>query len=131
MAVVLVAINLTLIPRWGLLGAASAGAVVTIVSNLWYLSEVRKSLGIRPSLRKYFALILPATVMIASLLLFRGFVIANWPAWGAVVASLSLAYVIFVGVSLLVALDLDDRDIARAVWSKILQMTSARATGGA
>ena len=68
--------------------------------------------------------------MTAFLLLFRGFVIANWPAWGAVLAGLSLAYVIFVGVSLLVALDLDDRDIARAVWSKVLQMAGARATGG-
>lgn len=131
MAVVLVTVNLALIPRWGILGAASAGAAVNIVSNLWYLAEVRKSLGIRPSLRKYFALTLPAAVMIASLLLFREFVTVNWPAWGAVVAGLSLGYVIFVGMSLLVALDPDDRDIARAVWSKVLQMTGARATGGA
>lgn len=128
MAVVLVAVNLTLIPRWGLLGAASAGAAVTIVSNLWYLAEVRKYLGIRPSLRKYFALTLPAAVMIAFLLLFREFVTVNWPAWGVVAVGLALGYAIFVGMSLLVALDPDDRDIARVAWSKILQMTSARAT---
>lgn len=131
MAVILVAANLMLIPRWGLLGAASAGATVNIASNLWYLAEVHKSLGIRPSLRKYFALALPAAVMIVSLLLFRAVVSIHWSAWEAVAAGLALGYLIFVGLSLLVALDPDDRDIARAVWSKILQMTGGRASGGA
>jgi O-antigen/teichoic acid export membrane protein len=131
MAVVLVSANLILIPRWGLLGAASAGAGVNIVSNLWYLAEVRASLGIRPSMRKYLALALPTAVMIVPLLLFRAFVSVRWSAWEAVAAGLALSYVIFVGISLLAALDPDDRDIARAIWLKIRQMTGARANGGA
>jgi hypothetical protein len=69
--------------------------------------------------------------MIVLLLLFRAFVSVRWSAWEAVAAGLALSYVIFVGISLLAALDPDDRDIARAIWFKIRQMTGARANGGA
>jgi O-antigen/teichoic acid export membrane protein len=125
MAVVVVALNLALIPLLGLLGAALVGAAVNAASNLWYLAEVRRALGIRPSASKYAALIAPTAVMLAAVLLFRRFVTAPWPAWGAILAGLAIAYVFFVGVSALVGFDSDDRVIAHAIRSKVLEMTGA------
>jgi O-antigen/teichoic acid export membrane protein len=122
MAVVVVVMNLTLIPLMGLLGAAIAGAVVNALSNLWYLAEVRNSLGIRPSWKKYIALAAPTATTIALIWLLRGLVTTTWPTWAAVVVALALGYVVFLGTSLL-TLDPDDRVIARAVGSKLLEMT--------
>jgi O-antigen/teichoic acid export membrane protein len=122
MALTLVAANLLLIPRIGLLGAALAGAAVTAVSNLWYLAEVRRSLGILPSLRKYRDLFVPAAVMIGSVLLVRYFASATWPAWWGILFAVAVGYTVFVASSLLF-LDADDRDIARAIWTRVVGMT--------
>jgi O-antigen/teichoic acid export membrane protein len=125
MAVVVVGMNLALIPRMGLLGAALAGAVVNAATNLWSLAEVRKSLGIVPSARKYVALTAPTVAMTATVLLFQHFVAATWPAWGAVLAGLTIGYLVFATASLL-ALDSDDRVIARVIWSRVREIAGAR-----
>lgn len=122
MAVVLIVMNLVLIPRMGLLGAALAGAVVNAATNLWCLAEVRRSLGIMPSASKYVALVAPTAAMMVIVLVFKQFIAATWPAWAAILASLTIGYVAFAGASLL-ALDSDDRVVARAIWSRILEMT--------
>jgi O-antigen/teichoic acid export membrane protein len=123
MALILVATNLVLIPRIGLLGAAFAGAGVTAVSNIWYLVQVRRSLGIWPSLSKYRALIVPAATMLAAVLLFRHYAATVWPTWLTIGAALAVSYVTFIGASLL-ALDTDDRMVAQALWSKVIGMSS-------
>ena len=125
MAVVVVAMNLALIPRMGLLGAALAGAAVNAATNLWSLAEVRKSLGIVPSARKYVALVAPTVAMIAMVLLFQQFVAATWPAWAAVLAGLTIGYLVFAAASLL-ALDPDDRVIARIIWSRVREIAGAK-----
>lgn len=122
MAAVLVMANLLLIPRIGLLGAALAGATVTAVSNLWYLAEVNRSLGIRPSLRKYRDLVVPAALMIGCVLLIRHSAPAAWPSWWAVVLAAIVGYTVFIASSLLF-LDSDDRDIAEAIWARVLALT--------
>jgi hypothetical protein len=124
MAVVVVALNLVLIPRMGLLGAALAGAIVNAGTNLWYLAEVRKSLGIVPSGRKYFALVFPTVAMTAIVLLLRHFVPTAWPV-GCDSRRLDDSYFIFAGASLF-ALDADDRVIARMIWSRVREITGAR-----
>jgi O-antigen/teichoic acid export membrane protein len=119
MAAILVALNLVLIPRMGLLGAATAVALVTATTNLWYLSQVRRSLGIAPSMKKYVSLLIPAISAISATLLFRQFVASGMRAWTAILFALVIAYSVFAGISFLIALDSDDREIARAAWSKI------------
>jgi O-antigen/teichoic acid export membrane protein len=132
MAVVVVGMSLTLIPLMGMLGAALAVAAVNAASNLWYLTEVRRSLGIWPSARKYAALIMPTAAMTGVVWLFREFAATTWPAWAAVVVALAIGYVVFLGASLLLALDADDRVIAHAVRSNVLEMmgVSAKSAGG-
>jgi len=119
MAVVLVVMNILLIPVLGLLGAALAGAAVTAVANLWYLAEVRRTLGLLPSAKKYVALLLPTAAMLTAVLIFRQFLAGNWPAWATVAVALTIGYIAFVGVWLL-TLDPDDEEIAGAIWKKIL-----------
>jgi O-antigen/teichoic acid export membrane protein len=121
MAFALVAANLALIPQLGLLGAGLVGAAVAAVTNLWGLAEVHKALGIQPSAGKYAALVLPTVAMVGSVLLLQHFVAARWPAWVAVLAALTIGYLVFGCVSLL-SLDADDRLVARAIWSRIRQM---------
>jgi O-antigen/teichoic acid export membrane protein len=119
MAAVLVATNLLLIPYLGLLGAALAGAAVTAASNLWYLGEVRRTLGIRPPLSKYRALLIPTTLMILCVLLIHRFAISTWHAWWTILVALAVGYLVFVATSLLF-LDGDDRVVAEAIWTKLL-----------
>ena len=124
MAVALVVANLLLIPRIGLLGAAAAGAIITVLSNLWYLREVHASLGIRPSLRKYRDLLMPALLMVVVVMLIRRFVTIAAPAWAIILLALAAGYSVFIVASLLF-LDDDDREVADAIWSRIAGMTGA------
>jgi O-antigen/teichoic acid export membrane protein len=119
MAATLIVLNLILIPRMGLLGAATAVALVTATTNLWYLSQVRRSLGIVPSLKKYVSLLIPVIAAVTATLLFRQFLASGMHAWIAILFALLIAYSVFAGISFLIALDSDDREIARAAWTKI------------
>ena len=125
MAVVVVGLNLLLIPWMGLLGAALAGAAVNAGTNLWSLTEVRKSLGIVPSARKYFALVTPTVITIAAVRLLQQFLPAAWPGWASILAGLTIGYLVFAASSLL-ALDADDRVIARVIWSRLREVAVAR-----
>jgi O-antigen/teichoic acid export membrane protein len=113
MALLLIAINLLLIPRYGL-GAAVAAATIAVTTNLLCLWEVRRSLGISPSLNKYRGLIVPAALTTASILLIRNFVRTPWPHWWIIGAALIVSYVVFIASSLWF-LDDDDREIAEAI----------------
>ena len=52
--------NITLIPVFGVVGAALASATVNVAGNFWNLMQVRKALQISPYNRSYFALAIPA-----------------------------------------------------------------------
>jgi O-antigen/teichoic acid export membrane protein len=122
MTIVSVMTNLTLIPIFGLVGAALASACVNAGGNIWNLHEVRKALGISPYNRSYFALLIPSMSALSALLLLR-FVIGstawiNYP-WVAVVLSLLLVYAVFGGLAVAFALDPDDRMIARSAWAQL------------
>jgi O-antigen/teichoic acid export membrane protein len=118
MAVALVATNLLLIPRIGPLGAIVASAAVTALSNLWYLGEVRRSLGIRPSLSKYRQLLVPAAVMMSLVLAVWRFANAKGPAWLVIIAALTMGYAGMIGTWLFFR-DQDDRAVTEAIWSKL------------
>ena len=119
MACGMVVLNLVLIPKWGIVGAAVGAAVVNAVTNVWYLGEVRQRLGLLPYNRSYWRLLLPICGNLAVLLVARRILQAVRPEWLAVVAGLALAYCAFLAIAMLFGLDADDRLIAGAVWSKV------------
>jgi len=70
-------------------------------------------------------LVAPTVAMIAMVLLFQHFVAATWPAWAAVLAGLTIGYLVFAAASLL-ALDSDDRVIARIIRTRVREIAGAR-----
>ena len=127
--IVTVTLGLMLVPRFGIVGAATAVAVTTVFTNICYVVQVRKVLGFFPHGRHSLRLILPtlvsAAVVLCLHLLFHGV----RPSWLAIVMGLTLGYVTFLGVSLLSGIDADDRLIGRAVWSKMKGILPCQAWG--
>jgi O-antigen/teichoic acid export membrane protein len=119
MAFVMVALSLALIPRWGISGAAAGAAVTNAVTNVWYLREVRRTLGLFPTGRGYLRLLPSLTGNLVVLLLLRATQTAVHPRWLVIAAGLLLGYVVFIGVALAFGLDADDQLIARAIWSRV------------
>ena len=114
----MVVLNIVLIPKWGLAGAAIAAAATVAVSNLWYLAEVKRALHLMPYNRSQVRLIVPLIVCIAAVFAVRMF-FRNQPAWLSAGCGLALGYAVFIAVALLAGLDDDDRMIARAVWKRV------------
>lgn len=119
MACVMIALNVLLIPKWGITGAAVGAAVTNIGTNIWCLAEVRRRLGLFPYSSSYWRLLLPLGGSLALLLAVRTGLGAVRPDWMVVAVGLSLAYLAFIATAMAVGLDADDRLIARAAWSKL------------
>jgi len=119
MAFLMVGLSALLVPRWGIMGAAVAAALVNIGVNAWNLIEVRLTLGFTPYNRGYFQL-LPPTIVVALITLalnrYRNMFRHDWLALGA---ALALAYGVFAAMILAKGLDADDRLILDAIWSRV------------
>lgn len=115
MAGVICAMNLLLIPRWGITGAAIAAALSNILTNLWYLREVRNALGLQPYNRGYLRLVLPLALTCVALFGVRAALSASSPAWLLIAAGMVVAYLTFAGIVLLCGFDADDHLIASAI----------------
>lgn len=119
MAVVTILMNLVLVPRWGVTGAAVASALTNIVMNLWCLRDVYRALDLFPYNRNYFRLAFPAAGTILALLLSQRVFSTIRPEWIGMALGLVAAYAIFFTVALALGLDADDRLITQAVWPRI------------
>jgi O-antigen/teichoic acid export membrane protein len=124
MTAVMVVLNVILIPRFGILGAALATAVTAIVSNIWYLMEVRSALGISPYNWRYLHLV-PAVLVSSGLVVGMRWATNSFrPQWAVIVLSAALSYIALVGISMMVGLDEGDRIVAHAVWARVRGMFS-------
>jgi O-antigen/teichoic acid export membrane protein len=119
MAGIMLAANLLLVPRWGLMGAATVGAAINVFTNLWCLREVRECLRMSPYNRSYLRLSLPASGAIVVTLLLRAALKAVRPQWLVILIGLTLAYLVFAGITWAFGLNADDQLIAGAAWSRI------------
>ena len=118
MAIVMVALGFLLIPGWGILGAAIASAITNLVSNLWYLWEVRRKLKMSPYNIGYFRLLFPLTGMLLVLLIERQFPFQLRFDWIVIILALVAGYGAFIGIALVCGLNSDDRIILDAIWSR-------------
>jgi O-antigen/teichoic acid export membrane protein len=115
---VAVALGVVLVPRWGIVGAALASAVTTILTNAWNLAQVRAVLGFLPYNRRSLRLVLPVTACALAVVCSKALFAGPRPAWSLILI-LAMAYAVFFAVSLRSGLDEDDRLIAGAAWAKI------------
>ena len=112
-------INITLIPVFGIIGAALAAVVVNVAGNLWNLAEVRKALAIFPYNRGYFALALPGLLSVAAVIALRIWVLPLTRPWLGILAALIVSYIVFAGFAVKFSLDDDDRMIAASAWAQL------------
>jgi O-antigen/teichoic acid export membrane protein len=117
-AVLMVALNVLLVPRRGIVGAGLATALTVAVTNLWFLVGVRRELKFYPYKRSFLRLAPPLAASVAILVwLHSRFPVQ--PAWLGIALALPSAYAVFFGIASVWALDEDDRVIARAVWARL------------
>lgn len=119
MAILMVLLNVLFVPRWGINGAAAATAIVTAVSNVWSVFEVRRRLGLFPYNLGYLRLLPPLAGTMIILLVVRAVFPMLRPEWLVIGVSLALGYAAFVGIAVAVGLDADDQLIAHAMRSRI------------
>ncbi|HET9407612.1 MAG TPA: flippase [Candidatus Sulfotelmatobacter sp.] len=116
MAGISIALNVLLIPAYGIVGAAMAAACVNVAGNVWNLWEVRRALHISPYNRSYSALILPTAGMLTGIFLFRHFLNSFAHAWLGLGLALIGSYVLFGALTVWFGLDSEDRLMARGAW---------------
>jgi hypothetical protein len=98
-----------------------------VMSNLWYLREVRAALGFSPYNRRYWHLLPAALASVMLVLGLRVSLASLRPEWLAILIGGAAGYFALVGVAALLGLDEDDRLLANAVRSR-LRMGFRRST---
>jgi O-antigen/teichoic acid export membrane protein len=106
-----VALNLLLIPRYGINGAALAWAVSLTVVNVARVEQVRRSLGVLPFGRATAKGMVAGMVALTSAVAVRTLV----PSTGQLLVGLPVLVAVYVGVLLTLRIDADDRATLRAV----------------
>jgi O-antigen/teichoic acid export membrane protein len=119
MSCVMFVVAMLLIPKWGIVGAAIAASLTNVLTNVWCLREVQRSLGLLPFTRSYLRMGVPTLCTLLVLLLWKESLRIFHPAWLVVGMGFLLAYAIFLPVTLACGLDPDDRLIASGVWSRV------------
>jgi O-antigen/teichoic acid export membrane protein len=127
MAAVMVILSFSLIPLWGIVGAAMAAALTNVGMNVWNLLEVRTALHLTPYNRSYIRLLPPAIAALSLMILAKKYSALFHSDWLAVGTTLALSYVVFAAIVLAVGLDSDDRMIASSIWSRIRAAFSGEA----
>jgi len=95
-----------------------AAAVTSAASNILYLREVDRALGLRPTRRGYLQLIAPLAAALAVCLFLRAR-LGHGHAAVVIGSSLVLAYFAFSGVALLFGRSPDDRLVANTIWKRL------------
>lgn len=112
-----IGLNLYLIPRYGVLGAAIATSVALAAINIVGLIEVKLLLGIWPYRLSYVKLVVATAAALAGNLLLR----ANTPEFGVFVVTgiLAATFIVFLGVLALLGFEKDDRMLMRRAVAKL------------
>jgi O-antigen/teichoic acid export membrane protein len=117
--VFMILINIILIPRWGIKGAAIGAAFATVSTNVLSLREVRSALGITPYNRGYLRVVPAVVAMILTTIALRHFGDCFDSKVLLILGSAAIAYAILVAATLSIGLDSDDRVVTTAIWLRI------------
>ena len=120
-----VLLNVVLIPRLGMTGAAIASAVTTASMNLLWLWDVKNKLNLLPSGRGYFCLLLPTGITIAVLAVLRSLFRSGVPGFAVVLLGLGASYAAFGLSALRFALEPQDKALMAGAVTRIRGMFSA------
>ena len=118
-AVLNIILNLILVPRYGINGAAFATMICCIILNLTLMLEARHFLNIIPLRRKVFRITLAAIIPTILLLYVRQFILINLLSIILIGISFSLIYLILIFATR--CLDENDLMIAKSLKSKFIK----------
>jgi len=118
MAAVMVGLCVSLVPIWGLLGAAVAAAITNAGTNVWNLFEVRSALRLSAYNWSY-AKLVPSIGSAALVALLLSRTMLGRLDWIVLLAAVLLAYGAFAAVTFALGFDADDRLVANAVWARV------------
>ena len=122
LAPVILGLKLVLIPSLGLMGAAVGSALGIAISNLAYLWQVKKYLGMQPLNRGYLRLIVPVlSAAIAAVMVRAVAMRVSLPAAPTIVLALILTYVVF-GTLAAYALNQEEQTLATIAWQRTRSM---------
>jgi len=123
--VLTIILNLILIPRLGLLGAALVASSANVLMNILLLRDVIRILSLKPSLSGYMSLMMPTAGCLLSVVLVR-FVSGAHDNLLSVALALILGYFVFLLLLGSLGLDEPERALAMRAWQR-LRMASGRA----
>lgn len=115
-------LNLALIPRVGLIGAAIATAATNVSLNLLWFRDVRNRLSLFPSRQGYVSLLLPTALTVLALVLVRTSLRGHLPDAVFVLLGLTAGYIAFALSALRFALDPQDKILAASAYARIRGM---------
>jgi O-antigen/teichoic acid export membrane protein len=124
MMLVNVVLNLVLIPRWGITGAALATACAVSGLYLLGLLQVKRTLRLWPYDRRYLKGLLAAAVTTVALFLLRTWTAA--PPVLDLLLTLLVSAAVFGAVLLLSGLDAEDREFLRVARARLASAGAAR-----
>ena len=120
-AAMMIGLNIFLVPRFGIAGAAIAATVTTVTTNIWALASVRRILKVFPYNAGYLKLVCPSAFTITGTLALARVAGGTHEAWKVAGAGLLVAYGIFIATIFLFGLDEDDHELAKIAWVRVRQ----------
>lgn len=121
-----IALNLGLIPVWGVVGASVASATANVLINFMYLWHVRHTLALMPSGKSYWLLIWPTLATLAVVLVLRTTLKGGHLQIVVMAIALISAYAVFVLSAMVFGLEPDDKLIALNAWGRVRSMFGER-----
>ncbi|MGA2697503.1 MAG: flippase [Terriglobales bacterium] len=115
-------LNFVFIPIWGLVGAAIVASLTNVMTNLWCLFEVERSLTIHPSMRGYLQLFPASLLTVAFIIALRFFTRGTHAQLVIIAGTILAAYAIFAATFAILSTDEDDRFILRTAWARLRQL---------
>jgi O-antigen/teichoic acid export membrane protein len=120
-AALMIGLNIFLVPRLGIAGAAIAATIATLATNIWAVASVRRILKIFPYNAGYLKLIWPSAFAMAGTLALARVMNGIHAPWKVAGAGLIFAYMIFIGMTFLFGLEQDDLELAKIAWARVGQ----------
>jgi O-antigen/teichoic acid export membrane protein len=117
-AFMIIVLNFSLVPKWGIVGAILVAALANILANLSYLLAVHRTLGLFPYNSSYYRLFLPVTAMLFLQLIIRGAFASVWPAWLVTGTALLTGYLVFAAILLILGFSEDDKVLVEAIFAR-------------
>jgi O-antigen/teichoic acid export membrane protein len=125
-AAVIVVLNVLLIPRLGMIGAAVTVASANALMNILMLRDVHRTLSLYLNRRSYITLLFPALITLAAVYLVRWELREFHHDIVSVVAALISGYVAFLTAAIITGLDSADRMLAQSAWNQMRGMFTAK-----